>query len=148
MRSFLAANSTQDHFLIARMLSFFVIFATKVPFLTFRDKMWQFLVQEMDRGGGNKKKMRKCGSESLSISTFSLHFLFLFSLYFHFFTAVIPGCRNLCNPDLHIENGLVVFSFVIIIIFISPKVRLRKTKMFGLSLFQRHLRHFGKQISF
>ena len=27
-------------------------------------------------------------------------------------------------------------------------VRLTKTKMFGLSLFQRHLRHFGKQISF
>ena len=130
------------------MLCFFVIFATKVPVLTFRDKMWQFLVQEMDRGGGNKKKMRKCGSESLSISAFSLHFLFIFSLYLHFLAAVIPGCRNLCNPDLHIENGLVVLSFVIIIIFISPKVRLRKTKMFGLSLFQRHLRHFGKQISF
>ena len=31
----LAAKSTQSYFLIAHMLSFFVTFATKVPYLTF-----------------------------------------------------------------------------------------------------------------
>ena len=44
LRSFLAANLTQNYFLIARMLRFFVTFATKVPYLTFCDKMWQFLI--------------------------------------------------------------------------------------------------------
>ena len=42
LRSFLAANSTQNYFLIARM--FFVTFATKVPYLKFCDKMRQFLI--------------------------------------------------------------------------------------------------------
>ena len=50
-------------------------------------------------------------SESLSISSFSLHFLFisLFSLHFllifssslHFLAARLPGCHNLCNPILY-----------------------------------------------
>ena len=38
----------------------FVTFATKVSYVTFCDKMRQFLIQEMDREGGNKEKMRKC----------------------------------------------------------------------------------------
>ena len=38
----------------------FVTFATKVPYLTFCDKMRQLLIYEMDREGGNKGKMRKC----------------------------------------------------------------------------------------
>ena len=40
-------------------VKFFVTFATKVPYLTFCDKVRQFLVKEMDREGGNKEKMRK-----------------------------------------------------------------------------------------
>ena len=44
LRSFLAANSTQNYFLIARMLIFFVTFATKVTYSTFYDKMRQFLI--------------------------------------------------------------------------------------------------------
>ena len=39
LQSFLAANLTQNYFLIARMISFFVTFATKVPYLTFCNKM-------------------------------------------------------------------------------------------------------------
>ena len=58
LRSFLTANSTQNYFFIARMLSFFVTFAKKVPYLTFCVKMRQFL--KMDIEGGNKGKMRKC----------------------------------------------------------------------------------------
>ena len=38
----------------------FVTLATKVPYLTFCDKMRQFFIKEMDRDGGNKEKMRKC----------------------------------------------------------------------------------------
>ena len=37
--------------------NFFVTFATKVSYVTFCDKMRQFLIQEMDREGGNKEKM-------------------------------------------------------------------------------------------
>ena len=40
---------------------FFVTFVTKVPYLTFSDKMRQFLIWEMDREGVNKEKKRKCG---------------------------------------------------------------------------------------
>ena len=57
LRSFLAATSTQSYFLIARMLILFVTFATKVPYLTFCDKMRQFQIKEMDREGGNKEKI-------------------------------------------------------------------------------------------
>ena len=35
----------------------FVTFATKVPYLTFCDKMRQFLMQEMDRERGNSEKI-------------------------------------------------------------------------------------------
>ena len=34
-------------------VKFYVTFVTKVPYLTFCDKMRQFLVYEMDREGGN-----------------------------------------------------------------------------------------------
>ena len=39
---------------------FFVTFATKVSYLTFCDKMRQFLIKQMDSEGGNKEKMRTC----------------------------------------------------------------------------------------
>ena len=39
---------------------FSVTFATKVSYSPFCDKMRQFLIQVMDREGGNKEKMRKC----------------------------------------------------------------------------------------
>ena len=39
---------------------FFVTVATKVPYLTFCDKMRHFLISEMDKEEGNKEKMRKC----------------------------------------------------------------------------------------
>ena len=63
----------------------------------------------MDRGGGNRQRMRKSWEWiSLSISSFSLHFLFIssFSLHFlfissfslHFLAARLQGCHNLCNP--------------------------------------------------
>ena len=41
-------------------VKFFVAFATKVPYLTFCDKMRRFLIQEMDREGGNKERMKRC----------------------------------------------------------------------------------------
>ena len=34
---------------------------------------------------------------SLSISSFSHHFLFIFSFSLHFFAARLPGCHKLCN---------------------------------------------------
>ena len=40
-------------------VKFFVIFATKVSYLTFCDKMRQFWIWEMEKGGGNKEKIRK-----------------------------------------------------------------------------------------
>ena len=45
--------------------------------------------------------MRKLGnieSGSVSISSFSLHFLFISSFSLHFLAARLPGCHNLCNP--------------------------------------------------
>ena len=51
---FLFLYLTQNYFLIARMLSFFVTFSTKVLYLIFCDKMRQFLIKEMDKEGGNK----------------------------------------------------------------------------------------------
>ena len=87
---------------------------TKVPYLTFCDKMRQFLTKEMDRAGGNKEKMRKRREwisfhflihcpfplhfliyspfpHLLSISSFALHFLFIFSYSLHFLTARLAG---------------------------------------------------------
>ena len=63
----------------------------------------------MDREGGNRQRMRKSWEWiSLSISSFSLHFLFIssFSLHFlfissfslHFLAARLQGCHNLCKP--------------------------------------------------
>ena len=59
----------------------FVTFATKVPYLTFCNKMWRILMKEMERGGGNGERMRKC-RESISphfliFSPFPPHFLIL-----------------------------------------------------------------------
>ena len=36
----------------------------------------------------------------LSISPFSLPFLFIFWFSLHFLSAWLPGCHNLCNPGL------------------------------------------------
>ena len=45
----------------------------------------------MDREGGNKEKI-------FSISSFSLHFLFISSFSFHFLAARLQGCSRLRNP--------------------------------------------------
>ena len=60
------------------MLSFFVTFAIKVPYLTFIDKRER---EEMKR---------------VNLSPFPLHFLILSP----FLTARMPGCQDLCNPDV------------------------------------------------
>ena len=49
-----------DLFSHSAYVKFFVTFAIKVPYSTFCDKVRQFLIKEMGRVGGNKKKMRKC----------------------------------------------------------------------------------------
>ena len=57
-----------------------------------------------------KKENRKWGnveSESLSISSFSLHFLFIFSFSLHFLAARLPACNKLCNPDSSYAIALV-----------------------------------------
>ena len=41
-------------------VAFFVIFATKVAYLTFCVKMRQFFIHERVKEGGNNEKMRKC----------------------------------------------------------------------------------------
>ena len=54
----------------------------------------------MDREGGNRQRMRKSWEWiSLSISSFSLHFLFISSCSLHFLAARLQGCNNLCNSD-------------------------------------------------
>ena len=64
-------------------VKFFVTFATKVPYLTFCDKMWQFWYrkwierEEIKRKWGNLERF-------LSTSSFSLHFRFIFSFSLHF----------------------------------------------------------------
>ena len=61
MRSFLVCSKFDPElFPHSAYVKFFVTFATKVLYLTFCDKMRQFLIKEMDREGGNKEKMRKC----------------------------------------------------------------------------------------
>ena len=91
---------TQNYF-PSVYVKIFVTFATKVPYLTFCDKMRQFLTKEMKREGGNKEKMRK-SKEWVSLHFFILppfpHSLFIFSFSFHFLTARLPGCRKFCNP--------------------------------------------------
>ena len=79
-------------------IKFFATFATKVPYLTFCNKM---KLIERDK---IKRKWENVESESLSISSyslhfisissFSLHFLFIFSFSLHFLAA----CHKLCNP--------------------------------------------------
>ena len=54
LRSFLTAYSTQNYFLIARVI--FVTFAAKVPYLTFCDKMRQFLIEKTIERGEIKRK--------------------------------------------------------------------------------------------
>ena len=79
--------------------NFFVTFATKVRYLTFCDKMRQFLIyRKWIERGEIKRKLGNVESESLSISSFSRHFLFIFLLSLHFHAAWLPGCHNLCNP--------------------------------------------------
>ena len=50
----------------------------------------------MDKEGGNKEKMRKCEKMSgyLPISSFSLHFLIIFSFLLHFFAAPLPSATS------------------------------------------------------
>ena len=58
-------------------VKFFVTFSTKVPYLTFRNKMRQWIErEEIQRKWGNV--------ESESLSSFSLNFLFIFSFTLHF----------------------------------------------------------------
>ena len=108
LRRFLATNSTQNYFLIARMLRFLWHSRQKCRILTFCDKRWQILMQkwrereEMEREWGNGE------SHSLSVSSFYLHFLFIssFSLHFlfissfslHFLAAWLQGCSGLWHP--------------------------------------------------
>ena len=47
----------QELFPHSAYVEIFVTFATKVPYLTFCDKMRQFLMQEMDRERGNYEKI-------------------------------------------------------------------------------------------
>ena len=115
MQSFLAATSTQSYFLIARMLIFFVTFATKVPYLTFCDKMRQFLIwkwierEEIKRNWGNVE------SKYLSISSFSLYFLFIFfyslsissSFFYSLSIFLPPSCQaetSFATLDVILDN--------------------------------------------
>ena len=57
---------------------FFVTFATKVPYLTFSDKIRQILILEMDREGGNKER------STLYISSFPI-------------STIVSFCRKMLN---------------------------------------------------
>ena len=88
LRSFLAANLTQSYFLIAHMFSF----------------LWHsrqnFLHRKLIEREEIKRQRENVESESVSIFSFSLHFLFIFSFFLHCLTARLPGWHKLCNPDL------------------------------------------------
>ena len=82
-RSFLAANSTQNHFLIAHV-KLFVTFATKVCLWHFATKYYNFWYRKSTEREEIKRKWGNLESEFLSTSSFSLHFLFIFSFSLHF----------------------------------------------------------------
>ena len=84
LRSFLAANSTKKYFLMARLLSFFVTFGTKVPNLTFCEKMRQCEIWKWREREEIKRKWRNVTSKPHSISSFSLHLLSISSFSLHF----------------------------------------------------------------
>ena len=44
------------------------------------------------------RKWENVKSESLSISSFFLQFLFIYSFSLHFLAVRLPGCSKLCNP--------------------------------------------------
>ena len=83
---------------------FFVTFTTKVSYLTFCDKMRQFLIQVMDREGGNKEKMRKCRK------WISLHFLILSLFPPSLSITYIKNClilsQNVANVIKNIKYAL------------------------------------------
>ena len=95
LRSFLAANSTQNFFLIARRFSFL---------WHSQQKCWINILGQNDTifdigngEGGNKEKIRKYREwislhflilSPFSISLFSLHFIFIFSFPLHFLAAM------------------------------------------------------------
>ena len=83
LRSFLAANSTQNHFLIAHV-KLFVTFATKVCLWHFATKYYNFWYRKSTEREEIKRKWGNLESEFLSTSSFSLHFLFIFSFSLHF----------------------------------------------------------------
>ena len=93
LQSFLAANATQNYFLIAHMLIFF---ATKVPYFTFCDKFWY---RKWIEGEEIKREWENLESESLSISSFSLlsHSLSIFSFSLHI--LFISSCSLLFPPS-------------------------------------------------
>ena len=54
----------------------------------------------MDREGGNRQRMRKSWEwSSLSIFSFSHHFLFISSFSLHFLAAWLQGCSGLWHPE-------------------------------------------------
>ena len=89
-------------------VKFFVTFETKVPYLTFCDKMRQFFIQEMDREGGNRDKLRNVRVNhspflhSLSISSSFSHSLSIFSQ---------TGCQDatICATDKQ-TKGILIFA--------------------------------------
>ena len=60
----------------------------------------------MDRKGGNKERMRNVESESLSIFSFSLHFLLISSYTLHFLTSWMLGYSGLRNPGYDIVEWI------------------------------------------
>ena len=97
LRSFLTANSTQNHFLIARMLSFLWHSQQKWHIKHFATKWDNSFYRKWIEGEEIKKKWENVESETLSISSFSLHSLFIFSFSLHFLTARLPGWHKLCH---------------------------------------------------
>ena len=99
--SFLAANSTQNYFLIARMLSFLWHLRQKCRIQHFATKWDNLCCRKWIEREGIKRKWGNVESVSLSISSFSLYFPFIFSFSLHFLTARLPGWHNLCSLVNH-----------------------------------------------
>ena len=77
----------------------------------------------MEKEGGNGERIRKwrkreeikrewgnVESQSLSISSFSLHFLLISSFSLHFLAARLQGCNDSCSPAAcHVLSSLSTF---------------------------------------
>ena len=94
LRSFLAANSTQNYFLIAYMISSLWHSRQKCCIYHWDNYWYRKWIEREEI----KRKWGKVESESLSISSFSLYFLSISSFSLHFLFIFLFSLHFLATP--------------------------------------------------